>query len=260
MTPCKPIIFSGPMVRAILDGRKTQTRRIVKDVPPMPDANCSPNNTARHSMPYLDAYCGERRTEKNPRGMGRNWHWWQVDDRPGPVAFRLPYAPGDLLWVREAFCQYHPSGVQEGRFSIEGRAGIPGPPPVTYRVIYRADGDPVRVWHCDEYPYRTPVGPRNELDAKHPKVCSEFPGWSPSIHMPRWASRITLEVTAVKVQRLQDISNMDAVHEGVPFTELDKTPDDLHRAQFADLWNSIHGPDAWGDNPWVAAYSFRRVE
>ncbi len=86
--------------------------------------------------------------------------------------------------------------------------------------------------------------------------------WRPSIHMPRWASRITLEITDIRVERLQEISYADAMAEGVPFTELPPgqgRPDPLHRAKFADLWESINGPGSWEANPWVWVIEFKRV-
>lgn len=174
----RQIIFSAPMVRALLDGRKTQTRRIYR-VPP---------------GSYVE--------------QGRIWA--MTDGCPhGDAA--LPYAPGDRLWVREAFT---------------------------------------------EVPM---IGPRyyatNDIPASFKKV-------SP-IHMPRWASRLTLIVTDVRVQRLQEISDDDARAEGV-------LPDGFEGYRghegtigyptaiwaFRHIWNSIHGPDAWDANPWVAAISF----
>lgn len=216
----KPIIFSAPMVRALLGGRKTQTRRVLNPQPPaQPKANCHPANKPRHAAPYLDAYCGEPRTPQNPRGQGRDWHWWQVDDRPGPVACRSPYAPGNRLWVREAYDKI---------------ASQPG------AVFYRAD-----------------------YEAKHGDGAGL--GWAPSIHMPRWASRLTLAVTEVRVQRLQEISEADAKAEGSPSHDSSiwgmagifaPNHPGNHIATFRNLWNSLHGPDAWDANPWVVALTF----
>ncbi|MEC7763341.1 MAG: hypothetical protein VX874_15675 [Pseudomonadota bacterium] len=257
----RPILFSGPMVRALLDGRKTQTRRVLKPQPPSVEAV--------HDM----------------AGIGYDWHPPKESGSPwrpvGPVwavrkmmgrepSISLPYAPGDLLWVREAWAQHHPAGVQRGRFSIAGTAGIPGPPSVKYRVIYRADGDPERVWHCIDYPYRTTDGPRDEIDAKHPDVCSEFPGWHPSIHMPRWASRLTLRVTDVRVQRVQEITNSDAVAEGIErvhepqegFRDYSGSePVVAMRPSFRTLWDRLNAPRGygWDANPWCAAYTFEVI-
>lgn len=216
------------MVRALLDGRKTQTRREIKNVPEMPKPNCHPSHTAKHDLPYLDAYCGQRPTEKNPRGMGHDWHWWQVDDRLGLVAFRLPYAPGDRLWVREAH-YLTDDGTSEYAIFAEDAAGV-------------AD-------HFREI---------EDLGLRHPSIdWSKHLRLRPSVHMPRWASRLTLTVTDVRVQRLQDISEADAIAEGCRgFVSTDGQDGTSPREEFQDLWNTIHGPDAWSANPWVAAYTF----
>ena len=234
----KPILFSGPMVRALLDGRKTQTRRIVRDVPDKPPGQCHPKNTARHPEPYLDAYCGERRTPTNPRGMGRAWHWWQVDDRPGPMAFRLPCAPGDLLWVRETWAPLDACTHAD-----------PGTAALTARGFYRAD---------------------------YPVDCGDVSRWRPSIHMPRWASRLTLRVTDVRVQRVQEISEKDAIAEGCrPFFDaanpdkvpcpnggtMDMSPLKGPVDDFRNLWDSLNAKRGygWDENPWVAAYTFEVI-
>lgn len=234
----RPIIFA-PMVRALLEGRKTQTRRVLKNVPPMPDPACSPHNEPRHPAPYLDAYCGVKRTAENPRGMSADWCWWQIDDRPGPT-FRLGYAPGDRLWVREAWA----AGACAGDMPPSHLA------PRFWRVEngglwYRAGGEPAH-----------PITPRGK--------------WRFPIHMPRWASRLTLTVTDVRVQRLQEISKEDAIAEGIDrlmgakgWVDYGDKPGAMTRRylsdprrSFASLWNSIHGPATWDANPWVAAITF----
>lgn len=176
----RPIIFSAPMVRALLDGRKTQTRRVLKPLP-------------RRTI-FFDPKTAVLDQFQEP-----------------------PYAPGDRLWVREAF-SYELLDVDRNGFM----------PP-----WYWADGNP------------------ESGDFTRPK---------PSIHMPRWASRLTLLVTDVRVQRLQEISSADAIAEGCPPYANSATIDcdtPNPRDDFKRLWNGIHGPDAWDRNPWVAAISFK---
>lgn len=182
----RPIIFSGPMVLAILEGRKTQTRRIV-------------NTKKFASIDWEYASKGERCL------------------RAAEFAYGVP---GDRLWVRETWQKNY------------GTAG---------GLIYRAD---------------------------HGKaVCCS--GWKSPIHMARVASRITLEITSVRVERLQEISEADAQAEGVT----DETADAIQygaeagNAQeptpyctgFSLIWQSIHGPDSWHANPWVWVISFKKI-
>jgi hypothetical protein len=227
----RPIIFSGPMVRALLDGRKTQTRRVLDNVPPQPATDCHPKHVQRHPAPYLDSYCGDRPSPTNPRGMSDWWCWWQVDDRACLPQFRVRYVPGDRLWVRESWqraceldCNDQPAGELQ--------------------TFYMADGEPfVRYLDPDTDQWRDGLK------------------WRPSIHMPRWASRLTLIVEAVKVERLQDISEADAQAEGVePIMEAPGVPrDDKHIIAFMQLWERLHGDGAWRSNPWVVAVTFRVV-
>lgn len=188
----RPILFSAPMVRAILTGNKTQTRRVVK--------------LNRH-------YQIEERDD------GSLWPWMYDDDRASDSWLACPYGmPGDRLWVRE-----------------------------TWRTERDFDHLPPR--DLDPTMTATPVqyeaGPHADvLDGK----------LRPSMFMPRWASRITLEVTAVRVQRLQDISEADAIAEGV-YTDPACPAYDGYRA----LWESINGPNSWDANPWVWAITFKRT-
>lgn len=185
----RPIIFSPPMVRALLAGTKTQMRRVVKPRP----------------MP-----AGGWAVAARPRGF-ELVHW--DNDEQEWRAIACPYGqPGDRLWVRETW----------GHFE---RSPKPGD-----RIYYRADGE-----------------------------CVALEPWRPSIHMPRWASRITLEITDVRVERLQDISAQDCVAEGVRTTmrEHDAVMD--LRDQYGDLWESINGPGSWDANPWVWVVEFKRT-
>lgn len=206
----RPIIFSAPMVRALLKGRKTMTRRLA----------------------WIAGW-------KGPPAF-RSSQWQRV-------------AVGDRLWVREAWADEHPLAVQSDRYSQHGRAGIPGPPSVEYRTIYRADGEPLQVWRNADgsHPYFTLAGPADELAAQYPTIQSNYTRagkaihWQTPIHMPRWASRLTLTVTETRVERLQDISREDEIAEG--------TPDGMF---FDALWSSIHGADSWTANPEVVVLRF----
>jgi hypothetical protein len=232
----RPILFSAPMVRAILDGRKTQTRRVMKPQPSTVD----------------DA--------------GRWYRMKSGGESLMTSAYPCPYGkPGDYLWVRETWC------VHKSYDSLNAA-----------RVYGAMGGD---VAYCVDYL----ATPRQE----------DFWGRGrPSIHMPRWASRITLRITDIRVERLQDISEADAQAEGAtmrpacngfqrrypgwsmdwsevgqlshyatgakrgvkaPLTEGDVS---LHSPKwaFASLWNKINGPGAWEANPWVWAMAFERVK
>lgn len=219
----RPILFSAPMVRAILEGRKTQTRRAVK----LNDAG-------------------------RVKRAGKQWH---IDDPA--VIEGCPYgAVGSLLWVRETWCEAHPLCFQEGRIGQRLLyAGIPGPPGVSYLVAYRADGELLPVWPCSGYPYRSRE-PRDDDDRKFWPTGTE-PAWHPSIHMPRRASRITLEITGVRVERLQKISSTDALAEGIQsFAAASIGCTDAYR----ELWESINGAGSWDANPWVWVVEFKRIE
>lgn len=185
-----PIIFSGPMVRALLDERKTQTRR---------------------SHPPEPRFAPDGCTQPDLGGRPCWWDYW-ASDRAETHRFKLPYAVGDRLYVREAVTWVSAWGWR-----------------------YRADND----------------------DLTEKRATGEVYKLTPSIHMPRAASRLTLTVTDVRVQRLQDISEADAVAEGCrgyisPDGEDGVSPQEEYRA----LWNSLNGPGAWEANPWVAAYTF----
>jgi hypothetical protein len=223
----KPILFSGVMVRAILDGRKTVTRRILKDVPPPPAMDAiHPNNHAKHPEPYFDSYCGDRKTALNPRGMSDRWCWWTRDDRQCLPTVKVRWVPGDRLWVRETFSGLHVYDEYKWPPSAWSSANP---------IWYWADGNP-------------PDG-----DWTKPR---------PSIHMPRWASRITLLVTGVQVERLQDITEADAWAEGV--WNCGETDGGRSRGEgrslYRSLWDHINGTGSWEANPWVVVVSFHRVE
>lgn len=218
----RPILFSAPMVRAILAGQKTQTRRIVK---PQPDiAQAGPIS-----------------------GMGICAVRTPNDQHLGRLGKVIPCAygqPGDCLWVRESF---------SGPWCMEAQDGCAAAPPSKWGrsspIWYWADGNP------------------DEGDWTKPR---------PSIHMPRWASRITLEIVSVRVQRLQDIKDADAQAEGVEghyiedgwywrnymLSDADAAVSPMltsAKDSFYTLWKSINGAESWAANPWVWAVEFRRI-
>ncbi|EJS6054108.1 hypothetical protein NWV63_000364 [Salmonella enterica] len=200
------MIFNGEMVRAILDGRKTQTRRIMKVQPGAPEF-------------------GLRRIIESSRANENGMYFWSQYDASGIKArsklFSCPHGDvGDRIWVRETWAE----------------AGASAPELKLYRANY-PDHVPS---HYENVP---PVG---EIR------------WTPSIHMPRWASRITLEITDVRVERVRDITEDDAQAEGGP-TECTLIGDKYFPG-FRSLWKSIYGEESWAANSWVWVIEFKRVE
>jgi hypothetical protein len=209
----RPILFSAPMVRALLAGTKTQTRRVVKPQPP------------------------ERTERVEPCGTGRAWAFTYGDPLRSPAGcidtVNCPYGDrGDRLWVREAFV------LSADELRHDGRPN----------VIYRA------------HPFNS-SSDRAGIDSLG--SCREIPTpWRPSIHMPRWASRLTLELVSVRAERLQDLSEEDAIAEGIePATHLGPCRVMVPaRKGFRHLWEKINGARApWDSNPWVWALTFKRV-
>ena len=235
----RPILFSGPMVRAILDGSKTQTRRVVKPQPSNFVGGVNPKNTPKHPAPYFDSYCSERKSAVNPRGMSENWCWWTEDDRQGADWIKCLYGkPGDLLWLRETFAiectrEYH------------GMVSDAPPQDRPYCIVENCDGEGSDYWRIPHY----------AASDGEPMICDdgERTRWKPSIHMPRWASRLTLEITAVREERLRDISEEDARAEGIPNVEYCR----FAKESFCDLWQSINGQESWSANPWVWVIEFK---
>ena len=209
----RPILFSAPMVRAILDGSKTQTRRVVKPQP-----------------------IEDRLHDHVERKYGL-FTWW-AGNRTFSIQHqaRCPYGqPGDRLWVRETWNVTHHSQLAPGENIAKSaedcvRDNNGFMPSCAEGVVYAADG-------VTSHPV-------------HGKA-----RWRPSIHMPRWASRILLEITDVRVERLQDISEADAISEGVQHSTLNDP-----RVEYRWLWESINGPDSWAANPWVWVIEFQRIE
>lgn len=181
-----PILFSTPMVQAILEGRKTQTRRVVKMKKQITD-------------PAFGYTAFTPKNHISVRGIHANGQY-------GESFFKCPYGqPGDLLYVRETFTPYR-----------------------TDKYLYKAD-----------------------------EILLINGAWKPSIHMPKAAARIWLEVEEVKVEWLQDISEEDAKEEGVTPDLATDHPKGVYYTAFSDLWTKINGNGSWISNPWVWVIKFK---
>lgn len=253
----RPILFSAEMVRAILRGDKTQTRRKA----PIRELKIlqHPGDMLTWSVSFLKAIKGTLTSHSGGK-------FSDLQARSIIASQFNPYGkPGDLLWVRETWCltrdtlDYETGGEASSYDWDKDLYGDPrsylnGGPGVgdCAALHYPADGEdntPSEMWPC--------IGLRGEILRK-----KEI-RWRPSIHMPRWASRITLEVKSVRVERLQDISEDDAGAEGCEQVGwIDETDVGMssYREGFARLWNRINGSGAWEANPWVWVLSFERVK
>jgi hypothetical protein len=251
----RPILFSAPMVRALLAGTKTQTRRAVNPQPP--------------SVEAVRGKAGIGFSMLSPRSGDGHWRVsgpvWAVRDLMGAEPqWRCPYgAAGERLWVRETWCSAYARGA--------------------WGTIFAADQSFV-------------LGKRQHEKGPHFNAADRPPlQWHPSIFMPRWASRLMLEVTDVRVQRVQDITEEDAIAEGCApqvypgswsvmrkdgsaydcFVEPENPSHfaavvyqpprswSTAREVFMRLWDSINGKRpgcAWSDNPWVWCVSFKRID
>ena len=197
----KGLIFNSEMVRALLDGRKTQTRRPIK-------------------------WKQTRFTEIGEREDGSKWPWSEDAEHACDFWHPCPFgAVGDRIWVREAF-------------RVHSRATD------VATLVYKASER--NSW--TEQTRRVPVAVCNK-----PATPEK---WTPSLHMPRWASRILLEITGVRVERLRSMSQDDARAEGVIAAS---GPMEAGLA-FRELWDSIYGEESWKANPWVWVIEFKRVE
>lgn len=196
-----PILFKGEMVQAILDGRKTQTRRVIKLADGrLPDESDIPAHYGNEILTYI-------------MDFSKTYPFWKQLD--------CPYGkPGDRLWVRETW------GYS---------CGVYGNPPECNAscIMYKADDN----------------NATNPDDGR----------WRPSIHLPRWASRIDLEITDVRVEQVQDITPRDAFAEGVRDNYLHQAPDWMDRQAFQELWDKINKPRGygWDVNPWVWVVEFK---
>jgi hypothetical protein len=191
----RPILFSGPMVRAILDGRKTMTRRVVRLS--AGEIAHEGGDGSLHAVANTTGGCCVERVIQCPYGV-----------------------PGDLLWVRETWATTEQAGVH----------------PSDAEILYRATDPDWVTWD----------GWR----------------WRPSIFMPRWASRLKLRITSVSVERVQEITEEDAMREGVNAESVSTQPGIYsYRAPFAALWDDINAKRGfgWDANPWVWVVGFEQV-
>ncbi|MBF9252452.1 hypothetical protein I2I11_04030 [Pontibacter sp. 172403-2] len=215
----RPILFSSSMVQAILEGRKTQTRRtrgleFINEQPGIWNIDqASPYLNEAGTHTYVDFYCGT--------------------DEAIFHDIKCPYGkPGDRLWVRERWAIHHEEW---------------------WTVFYATDD-------------------HNEIAKVSELKADGSVRWRPSIHMPRNASRMLLEITDIRVERLQDITNVDAVKEGIESYWSGGSAARLYksyitqefstyipRISFFSLWESINGPDSWDANPFVWAIEFKKI-
>lgn len=219
MTKAHPIMFTAEMVRAILYGRKTQTRRVISPQPIIPPD---------FAPPYISDGCLSC-IKRSPEFQG--WFW--VGDQQGKK-IRCPYAVGDLLWVRET---WRPCRDEE----------------LWDVVRYAADMAVKKPIITDEN-----TGMKFSEDCDRSSLRSR---WRPSIFMPRWASRITLRIKDVRVERVQEISETDAEAEGVIGIDLVLGIVIPYRAAFRAIWERINGTRGfgWSVNPYVWVIEFEVV-
>lgn len=211
-----PILFSSEMVRAILDGRKTQDRRVIK---PQPDSYILPPVTGLW--------------------FGNEFHWPTCNAQYPQQIYKCPYGqPGDRLWVRETW------GIFQEDWSDLGWE----PEGIVHQEIPKNKNGLINDRNTKQYlVYKSTFG------------SDENDFWRPSIHMPRWASRITLEITNIRVERVQEISEDDAIAEGL-FCYHENYECALDN--YPKLWDSINSKRGygWDTNPYVWVIEFRKVK
>lgn len=240
------MIFNAEMVRAILDGRKTQTRRVMKV---QPESNQLGLLLITDSTKHSD--------------IGK-YHWAESNATGNHVRSKLFSCPfgavGERIWVRETWATL---GNEDGCY-VDWEDNLCKGDERSAARIYRAS--------CEQRPgdYGLWSIPDDAYWKPHTKEHKFEGAWRPSIHMPRWASRITLEITDVRVERLNTISEEDARAEGIidggclncgepePCGCANPEPDATDA--FAYLWQSIYGQESWNANPWVWVISFERIE
>lgn len=238
----RPILFSGEMVRAILEGRKTQTRRLKG----LEDVNQNPDAWTFTKLADLDWM-----TKKSFKGrFGAYFESEVIEPKTISICPQVfPYGRvGDRLWVKETYVfeWYEDEPKQPEDRPLKHY--VPDP------LYYEYDSE---AWL---WPHYRATDPEPELwyeDGNGEPQCR----WRPSIFMPRWASRITLDILNVRVERLQNISASDAFAEGIRSDFLLQKPDWIDIDQYRELWNKLNGKTfPWEKNPWVWVIDFKRVE
>jgi hypothetical protein len=227
----RPILFNGEMVKAILEGRKTQTRRTMRRQPDAVEyfkrGEATTDTNAKHAI--LRCY-------NNPKGFRKCASGWSAD-----ATYKTPFSEfsvGDRLWVRETFC---------------------------YGCIdeWDAEHPDDRRLYVDQYDGRkqAPIYKQWCLDNN---VEIEDVVWKPSIHMPRSACRLVLEITNIRVERLQDITKEDAKAEGFDFSTHPSAIEMGYaigaRTNFRFTWEEIYGQSSWNQNPWVWVVEFKVIQ
>ncbi|KFX07244.1 hypothetical protein KP22_03900 [Pectobacterium betavasculorum] len=208
------MIFNGEMVRAILDGRKTQTRRIIKP---------QPFDRSQYRRDHqIEIISGRAENGDEIDGL-----YAYTKSTGGTWDAKCPFGqPGDRLWVRET------SGLQVRRDALGGTG--------EFRVYRASNPDAIR--------YKTASGETAPIK------------WVPSIHMPRYASRITLEITDVRVERLKHIPRDGIIAEGYPAERAIDGGDYDQFLWYRDLWESIYGVGSWQANPWIWVIEFKQIK
>ncbi|MCB2179472.1 hypothetical protein KQH61_06085 [bacterium] len=229
-----PILMSTAMVQAILEGRKTQSRRVIVQQPPS------------------DAYVFTRIVDSTDKSVVGKCSWMNMDAQASSDLFSVFCEPGDLLYVRET---WNPGAWRDdGRVAIDYKAS----PELTHTPWIDVPEDK---WEDLWIKWSDELGKSGlvpEQDGNYNWEPGKSPlRWKPSIHMPKWAARIWLRVTNVRVERVQEISFVDIQREGVIASD----PHDLPM-NWIDLWNSTYAKQGygWDDNPWVWVIEFERVE
>jgi hypothetical protein len=222
----RPILFSAPMVRAILEGRKTQTRRVMKPQPTI-EGNCFSWEGHRPNSKLGAFHSYNHDSETTNIFLSGSCHLGTV---------------GDRLWVKETWLP-----------KIAHTCGPDGCDCCDVSVEYIADGASI-------------FFPDNEITPHWVMPVAAQKGKNvPSLFMPRWASRILLEITDIRVERLNDISEQDAIAEGCVSTAVVNEAGDDYTGLYAkehyfELWDSIHGEGSWLINPWVWCINFKVIE